>query len=372
MNNKIEVPYVDLGFQWLQIREEALIEIDKILSSGRYLEHEKLFDLELRIEEFLGVKDVVLLNSGTDALLFSLFALGIKPGDEIITVANSYVATVAAIQHIGAVPIFADVGIDHLIEPSSILNCISSKTRAILPVHLEGKVCNMFEINKIAKENNLFVIEDSAQAFGSKLKNKYSGSFSDISCFSLHPLKNLNSCGDGGFIATNNLELSKRIRQLANHGQSSRNNSIEFGFVSRLDSLQAAVLEIRLRDIEKVIEVRRRNADAYRETLEESLHLKLPIFDGDVFHTYHTFVVEVSDREHVVNFLHQSGIETKIHYPHLITEQLAFKNTKLEVRDIPNTKFQNKRILSLPIGQHLSIQQINFTAEKLTSALNKI
>jgi dTDP-4-amino-4,6-dideoxygalactose transaminase len=372
MNNKIDVPYVDLGFQWTQIRDEALSDIDRILSSGNYLEHEKLYELESRIGDFLGVKEIILLNSGTDALLFSLFALGIKPGDEVITVANSYIATVAAIQHVGAIPIFADVGKDHLIDPDSVLKCISGRTRAILPVHLEGKVCNMFAINKIALEHDLFVIEDSAQAFGSKLKNKFSGSFADISCFSLHPLKNLNSCGDGGFVATNNRGLSTRIRQLANHGQSSRNISTEFGFVSRLDSLQAAVLGIRLRDLEEVIKVRRRNAKAYNEILGDSLHITLPIFENDVYHTYHTYVVEVSERNKVVDFLLESGIETKIHYPKLITEQIAFKGKGFKVGEIPNTEFQNKRVLSLPIAQHLSLQQIHHTAKNLLKVLNKI
>jgi len=279
---------------------------------------------------------------------------------------------VAAIQHIGAIPIFADVGKDHLIDPDSILKCISTKTRAILPVHLEGKVCNMFAINKIALERGLFVIEDSAQAFGSKLKHKFSGSFADVSCFSLHPLKNLNACGDGGFVATNNRDLATRIRQLANHGQSSRNISTEFGFVSRLDSLQAAVLGIRLRNLGDVIKVRRQNAEEYNKILGDSLHITLPIFEKDVYHTYHTYVVEVPNRIKVINSLLELGIETKIHYPKLITEQAAFNNKDFEVGEIPNTEFQNKRVLSLPIAQHLSLQQIRYAAENLLRILNKI
>lgn len=372
MQNNFSVPFVDLGFQWSQIRTEALSQIDEILCSGAYLDHPKLLELESEISNFLGIKNVVLLNSGTDALLLSLFALGIKPGDEVITTANSYIATVAAIQHVGAIPVFADVGEDHLINPDSILKCISKKTKAILPVHLEGKVCNMIAINKIAVEHGILVIEDAAQSFGSKLNNIYSGKFSAVSCFSLHPLKNLNACGDGGFIATDDSLIAERIRQLANHGQSLRNVSVEFGFVSRFDSIQAAILQIRLKQLKNVITTRRRNAKIYNQILSQNSNLTLPLFDESVYHTYHTYVIEVSKREKIVNDLYDAGIETKIHYPNLISDQIAYKNKNYQKSEIPNTINQSKKVLSLPIGQHLSQEKINYAASTLLNILDKI
>lgn len=361
----MNVKYIDLGAQWLEIRERAIPEIDRILSSGNYLEHEVVGQLESELANFLQVKHVVTLNSGTDALMLSLKVLGISSGDEVITVPNSFVASAAAIEHVGAKAIFTDVGEDHLIKIEDIESKITSKTRAIMPVHLEGKMADMPRIKSIADKFDLLVIEDAAQAIGTTFQGVHPGFYSDIACFSLHPLKNLNSAGDGGFIATNNKEHALRISQLRNHGQETRNKSREFGFVSRLDSIQAAILLIKLEGLNSVIGKRKINAAEYDKAFE-STDIKIPFLQTGVSHSYHLYVVEIENRDQVQQELLLRGIETKVHYPSLIPDQIAFKaKYGSPTLSIPNARNQVKRILSLPINHNLSAEQISYVCENL-------
>ena len=361
----MNVPYLSLNNQWSDIRKEALLLIDEVLSSGKYIEHEIVELLEVELANKLGVKHVVLVNSGTDALMLALYSLGIKKNDEVITVPNSFIASVAAIQHVGAIPKMVDVGLDHLIDVEQIEAAITSKTRAIMPVHLEGKVCQMDVISEIAKRHNLLIIEDVAQAFGSKFSGKMAGSFSDVACFSLHPLKNLNACGDGGFISTNDLLLASRIRSLQNHGQTERNNSNEFGFVSRFDSIQAAIIRIRLKHIDKVIANRRNNALIYDSYFKDTGVLS-PIATELVFHTYHTYNIEVENRDKIREKLLNLGVDTRIHYPKLITEQNAYiKKYGAFLGSIPNAIKQKNRILSIPIHAHLMEEELAYVAKSI-------
>ncbi len=361
----MKVPYVDLGAQWSDIRERAIPAIDQVLSSGLYLEHPTVASFEARVVQFLGVNHVVALNSGTDALLLALVALGISRGDEIITVPNSFIASVATIEHVGAKSIFIDVGPDHLMNTELIEAAITSRTKAIMPVHLEGKMVNMIAINTIAKKHGLLVIEDAAQSFGSTFEGFYPGQLSDAACFSLHPLKNLNAAGDGGFVATKHSETAKKIFGLRNHGQSARNVSTEFGFVSRLDSIQAAILHLKLDDLAITIARRRELARIYDANLPLA-KVKIPIIDSGVKHSYHLYVIEMENRDYVQEQLKEQGIETKIHYPKLITEQPAFLNKyPNHIPNYPEVIRQKNRILSLPIHQHLSADQIEYVSKTL-------
>lgn len=363
----MKVPYLSLNQQWVDIRKEALPLIDEVLSTGKYIEHEIVELLEMELASKLGVKYVVLVNSGTDALMLSLYALGVKKNDEVITVPNSFIASVAAIQHIGAIPKIVDVGPDHLIDVTQIESVITSKTRAIMPVHLEGKVCNMKIIKEIADRYGLLIIEDVAQAFGSKFSGQMAGSFSDAACFSLHPLKNLNACGDGGFVATDSIEVADKIKSLRNHGQVQRNSSSEFGFVSRFDSIQAAILFIRLKKLDQVIAQRRDNARIYDLAFENSTIL-CPIVSSEVFHTYHTYNIEINNRDSVRTKLSKLGIDTRIHYPNLITEQRAFIDKFGScLEQTPNAVNQKARILSIPIHAHLHPDEVNYVANQLLS-----
>ena len=362
---KMKVPYVDLGSQWLSIKDRVLPKISEVLESGMYLEHPLIETLEKRIAKKLGVKYATTVNSGTDALIFSLVALGVTRGDEVITVPNSYIASVAAIEHIGATTVFIDVGPDHLIDTDLIEGAITPRTKAIMPVHLEGKMANMVDINRIAKKHGLLIIEDAAQAFGSKFLDHQPGNLSDVACFSFHPLKNLNAAGDGGLVVTNDYGLIEKVNRIKNHGQVSRNNSQNFGFVSRLDSIQAAILSIKLDDLDSTIDCRRSFAKHYGENLAEP-RIQHPIFSREVFHSYHLYVIEVDNRDKVQDALKNAGVETKIHYPLLITDQVAYTSKYPEKKwHIPIAKRQKERILSLPIHQNLDLLQIEYVIDQL-------
>ena len=366
----MKVPYVDLGSQWLDIRDQVIKMVDSVLASGQYLEHEVVNSLEQSLANTLGVKGCTTTNSGTDALLFALQGLGIGRGDEVITVPNSFIASVAAIEHVGATTRFVDVGEDHLMNVDLVEEAINTKTRAVLPVHLEGKMCDMQRLHEICKRHDIVLIEDAAQAIGSFRDGLAPGVLSDAACFSLHPLKNLNACGDSGFVASNNSHLLERIASLKNHGQIQRNLSNEFGFVSRMDSLQAAIVNNRLTSLRSVIERRRDNAELYLELLGQSPDIKLPVTNSATFHTYHLFVVEIPRRNEIQEELANRGVETRVHYPRLISQQPAFTSRYGDkTLETPIALLQCSRILSLPIHQHLSEQQIRYTSSELVRAL---
>ena len=369
MEYKTQVPYVDLGSQWLAIKDRAIPKISEVLESGMYLDHPIINALEERIANRLGVNFATSVNSGTDALIFALASLGVTRGDEVITVPNSFIASVAAIAHIGASTVFVDVGPDHLINVELIEQAITPRTKVIMPVHLEGKMADMVSINRIAKKHGLLIIEDAAQAFGSKLLDYHPGNLSDVVCFSFHPLKNLNAAGDGGLVATNNYELIEKVNVLKNHGQVSRNISHKFGFVSRLDSLQAAILNVKLDDLDSIINRRGINAKIYEANLSDC-NIQKPIISANVFHSYHLYVIEINNRVRIQEALNNAGIETKIHYPTLISDQIAYTSRYPEKKwDLPSAKEQCQRILSLPIHENLSAYQIEYVSEQLRKLL---
>jgi len=362
----MKVPYVDLGAQWRDIREVVLARIDEVLSSGMYLEHHLVEKLEDQLATMLNIKGCVMLNSGTDALILAMHALGIRRGDEVITVPNSFIASVAAIEHIGAKTQLVDVGPDHLIDVDAVEAAITSKTVAVMPVHLEGKMCDMSRLSEICARRGLLLIEDAAQAISSSFQGNSPGFGSNAACFSLHPLKNLNACGDSGFVASNDANLIKLLRQLRNHGQSERNRVTRFGVVSRMDSLQAVVVSERLRLLGEVVRKRVRNAAAYNFHLSQTPIIQLPIVERGVNHSYHLYVIEVNNRDVLIEQLAEQGIETRIHYPLLISDQPAFvEKYGLISSQFPNAVKQAKKILSLPIHQHLSNFQIEFVASQL-------
>jgi dTDP-4-amino-4,6-dideoxygalactose transaminase len=277
-------------------------------------------------------------------------ALGIGKGDEVITPPNSFVASTAAIVHLGAIPVFADVRDDQNIAPSEIRRVITSRTKAIMPVHLTGRVCEMDEISAIASEHGLLVIEDSAQAIGSRYNGAQSGTIGDAGCFSTHPLKNLNAAGDGGFVVVKSDAAADRIRLYRNHGLRDRNTVEAFGSVSRMDTLQAAILRMRLRHLPKVIERRRQNARIYQETLDPR-HVFVPPCRPQEFNTFHVMVIQVDRRDELQRYLAEHKIGTSIHYPLPIHLQPATRALGRAPESFAMTERQAGRILSLPVNQ---------------------
>ena len=363
----VQVPYVDLPAQFAEERAELLTRLQLVLARGDFILGAEVDALEDELAAAAGVRFAVALNSGTDALIFGLKALGIGPGDEVITPPNSFVASTAAIVHVGARPVFADVLPDQNIDPVAIEAAITPRTRAIMPVHLTGRVCDMAAILAIAGRYGLAVIEDAAQSIGSRYDGRLAGSFGAVAGFSLHPLKNLNAAGDAGFLATDDPSIAERAKRLRNHGMVDRNTVAEFGWVSRLDTLQAAILRYRLHRLPDVIHRRRANAACYQSGLKRD-YLFAPPCRPQEFNTFHTFVVQVDDRDRLKQALLAQGIGTAIHYPVPIHLQPAARQLGYKRGDFPVTERQADRILSLPIHQFLGTDEI----DRVVAAINCI
>ena len=261
----MKIPYVNLPLQWKNEKKRLMKIIEKTLSKGEYVNpyslETKIF--EKKVSKLCGTKYAVALSSGTDALTLGLYLLGVKKGDEVITPPNSFISSTSVITHIGAKPVFVDVLDDQNINPDLIESAITKKTKAIMPVHLTGRICEMKKIKSISEKYNIPIIEDAAQSIGSKYYGKPAGSFGQIGCFSTHPLKNLNAIGDGGFLTTNDKNIFNKAKTFSNHGLANRNLVKHFSFLSRMDVIQSAVLNFRLQNLKYIISARRKNAEFY-------------------------------------------------------------------------------------------------------------
>lgn len=352
----MKIPYVNLSYQNSKHRKKLISIFDKILTSGEYVGGSEVINFEKNISKFCNSKYAVALNSGTDALTLAMHVCGVRRGDEVITTPNSFIASTATIIHLGAKPVFVDVLDDQNIDPTKIEKAITNKTKCIMPVHLTGRISDMKSIMTIAKKYNIKVVEDSAQAIGSKFNNKYSGTFGDIGCFSAHPLKNLNSMGDGGYLITNNINYYKKIKDLSNHGMTNRNLVKNFGYVSRMDNLQAAILNFKLKNLNTVILRRRENFLTYKKLLSKKIFF--PLEKNNEFNTYHTFVIQVNKRDKLKKYLFKNKVSTSIHYPIPIHLQPAAKKLGYKKGDFPKTESQSKKIITLPIHQDLKKSDI--------------
>ena len=360
-----KIQFLSLDKQWEDNRKAYLEIIDSILSTGLYIDHPIIREFESNLEIMFKMKYAITLNSCTDALIFSLAALGVGKDDEVITVPNSFIASSAAIEHVGAKSVFIDVDDFHLMDLDLLESAITEKTKAIMPVHLEGKMVNIQRLSEIAKKYQLKVIEDAAQAFGSMYDSAFAGKYSDAVCFSFHPLKNFNAFGDGGLVLTNSEEVANQIKQLKNHGQVERNLSNSFGFVSRLDSIQAGILNFKLGLVDSILARRRGNAQVFDNNLDLSI-ISIPKVNSYMYHTYHLYVIEVNNRDKIQNELKKEGIETRIHYPRLIVDQPAYKSRYPNSNwNISVARRQSKRILSLPIHESLSESELSYIISKI-------
>jgi dTDP-4-amino-4,6-dideoxygalactose transaminase len=309
----MKISYVDLSYK-NKSKKDLIKVFKKVLDKGQFVGGNEIDLFEKKIARLCETKYAVALNSGTDALTLALHLLGVRKGDEVITPPNSFIASTAVIVHLGAKPVFVDVLSDQNIDPNKIQSAITKKTKVIMPVHLSGRMCQMDKIMSIAKKNKLSVVEDAAQSIGSKYKNKMSGSYGDFGCFSAHPLKNLNALGDSGYLTTNSFKYYKKIKSLSNHGMENRNIIKNFGYISRMDNLQAAFLNYKLKNLDQVISQRRKNALIYMKELDR----RFVFFNNEKkneFNTYHTFVVQVGFRNKLRKYLLDKGIGTSIHYP---------------------------------------------------------
>jgi len=354
----MKIPYVNIQKQYKSEKKQLLKVIDKILYSGSWVGGSEIEKFEKKISKICKTKYCVSLNSGTDALTFALHLLGVKRGDEVITPPNSFIASTAVIVHLGAKPIFVDVKKDQSIDEKKIEEKITKKTKAIMPIHLTGRMCAMDKIMNISKKYKIPVVEDCAQSIMSKYKNKMSGAWGDVGCFSAHPLKNLNAIGDAGYLTTNNRYIYNKIINLRTHGMAeNRDNVKNFGYVSRMDNLQAGVLNFRLQSLKKIIKIRRNNINLYLRNLNLN-KIFFPQEKKEEFNTYHTFVIQVEERDKLKKYLKKNGVDTAIHYPMPIHLQTASKSLGYKKGSFPETEKQSKRILTLPINQYLKKSEI--------------
>lgn len=347
----MKVPYIDLISQHQALKPEILQALDELLSRCDFILGASVVSFESAFANYCGTKYAVGCASGTDALVLSMKALDIGPGDEVITVPNSFLGTVAGIILVGAKPVLVDVGADYNINPALIKAVLSPNTKAIIPVHLTGRPAQMDAILKIASEYQLAVIEDAAQAAGAEWQGKKVGSLGTAGCFSLHPLKTMNACGDGGVITTSDEAIYQRLCRLRNHGLKNRDECESWGYNSRLDTLQAAIAEIKLSHLQGWNEKRRENAAYYQDHLAGVVELPL---DTHGYAVYHTFVIMAERRDALKQYLEDHGVETKVHYPIPIHLQEAAKDLGYKRGDFPICEHQVESILSLPIHENLS------------------
>ena len=366
----MKIPYVNLDKQYIFEKSKLLKIIDKTLSTGNYIGGDQIIKFERKVASLCNKKFGIALNSGTDALTLALYCSGVKRGDEVITPSNSFIASTAVIIHLGARPVFVDVKPDQSIDENLIEEKITKKTKVIMPVHLTGRMCNMKKIMQIAKKHKLIVIEDCAQSILSCYDNKPSGSYGEFGCFSTHPLKNLNAMGDGGFLVTNSKQKYDLICNLRTHGMVNRDVVKNFGYVSRMDTLQAAILNFRLQNLKNVIKKRRENVKFYLKNLNHK-NFYFPEEKKEEFNTYHTFVLQFKKRDKLKKFLEKKGVKTSIHYPIPIHLQPASKQLLYKKGSLPVTETQAKKILTLPVNQFLKKKEILYICKLINSFYEK-
>tara|TARA_Y100000389_G_scaffold203862_1_gene253806 strand:- start:3397 stop:4506 length:1110 start_codon:yes stop_codon:yes gene_type:complete len=342
--------------------------VEKVFSSGRLIFGEELINLELNFSDWIGSKYGTGVGNGTDAIKLSLLALGVKRGDEVITVSNTAVPTVSAIIEIGAKPVFCDVNEDDFnIKTSQIEDLITKKTKALLCVHLYGHPANIMDLRKITKKHNLLLIEDCAQSHGAKYKNKKTGSFGDAAAFSFYPTKILGAFGDAGMVLTNNIKIDQKLKMLRFYGMKDKYYSeIQNGVNSRLDEVQAGILNFKLKNLDDDIKRRREIATFYNSELCET-DLILPQEKQNYFHSYYLYVVRHNKRDELIKKLRLKGINLNISYPFPIHTMPPFK--KYKKINLETTNKLSKEIFSLPMYPAISDNQVEYVVNKIKEIL---
>lgn len=399
----MRIPLLNLKRQYEGIKAEADKALLEVFASANYIMGENVKKFEKEFANYIGVNHAVSVGNGTDALIIALKSLGIGEGDEVITSPYTFFATAEAISFVGAVPVFVDVRLDtYNIDETKIEEKITSKTKAIIPVHIFGQCAEMDTINEIAKRNNLFVIEDACQAAGAEYKGKKAGNLADMACFSFFPTKNLGCAGDGGMICTNSSELATVCRALKVHGSGemgqraynilnhisdenvyeddAADNTIYdhrkyynylIGHNSRLDEVQAALLRIKLKRLDEYINKRRKAAQTYNDNLK-NIKVTTPKEADGCNHSYHLYILQSENRGEVIGYLKENGISTGVYYPVPLHLQKCYKNLNYKAGDMPNAEYLSERTFAIPLFPEISNEEIgyisNFLCEVKTNA----
>jgi dTDP-4-amino-4,6-dideoxygalactose transaminase len=361
------VPFVDLQAQFRALREEIVPRVTQVMEDAKFILGPDVGIFEENFADYVGSRYCVSLESGTAALALVLEALGLGPGDEVIIPANTYIASAIAVSAVGAKPVLVDMDETYLLDPSLLESALTSRTRAVMPVHLYGQAVPMDPVMDFARRRGLRVIEDASQAHGARWNGRRVGTFGDAGCFSFYPGKNLGAYGDAGGVVTDDAELADKLRLLRDFGQRRKNEHLLKAGNCRLDTIQAAVLDVKLRHLDRWNEARRRNARAYDAKLAQ-IGIAPPPCLHDEGHVYHLYVIEVGNRADVQSALAESGIATGIHYPIPIHLQPAYRELGLGPGSFPRTERSAQRILSLPMFAELTEEQIDLVVGAIQSS----
>lgn len=370
---KIEM--VDLKSQYEKIKTEVNAGIQHVMDTTTFIKGGKVVDFQLQLENYLGVKHVIPVGNGTDALQIALMALGLQPGDEVITPTFTFIATAEVVALLGLKPVVVDVDFDTFnINVEALEKAITPQTKAIVPVHLFGQNANMDAIIAIARKHNLFVVEDACQSIGSKYSsvdgNTYSsGCMGDIGCTSFFPSKNLGCFGDGGAIFTNNDALAAKMRAIANHGMVVRYYHDFVGVNSRLDSMQAAVLEVKLKHLDGYIAERQVAADYYDKAFASNKNIITPLRAAQTTHVFHQYTLKLIDvnRPELLKFLAENNVPAMVYYPVCLHMQKAYVDERYTAGDFPVAEKLSETVLSLPMHTELDEEQLQYICEKMNS-----
>lgn len=365
------VPYVNIAGQHAAIKAELMRAVEGVIERGDFILGEKVAEFERRFAGLCGARYAVGVNSGTDALIIALRALDIGPGDEVITAPNSFVASASCIGLTGAKPVFVDVRDDYNMDPALLEAAVTSRTRAILPVHLTGRPADMDPINEATRRHGLHVVEDAAQAVAAGYRGRIAGALGTIGCFSLHPLKTLSACGDGGMLTTDDETLFERFKLMRNLGLESRDNSVIWSGNSRLDSIQAAMLLVKMNYLEEWTEKRRSNAAYYQKALAGVTDVQTPADKDYERAVYHAFVIQADRRDALKAHLESRGVGSAVHYPRPIHLQSVGASLGYGPGSFPETERQADKILSLPIYPELTEDDLGHVAATIEDFYRK-
>jgi len=367
----MHIEFVDLKKQYQFLKNELDQSIQEVIDRTAFISGHYAEKFAAQFGEWLNIKNVITCGNGTDAIQLTLHGMGIGAGDEVIVPANSFIATSEAVAAVGAKPVFVDCDQDSLlINPDLILQKITAKTKAIIPVHLYGQPAPMKQILEIARSNKLKIIEDAAQAHGALYKNMKAGTIGDAACFSFYPGKNLGAYGDAGAIVTNDNELAKKIRMLANHGRISKYDHEFEGFNSRMDGIQAAVLSVKLKYIDQWNDQRRKIAEVYNAGLAGISSIRLVKQQQDATSVFHLYVILANRRDELLEFLTSKGISVGVHYPIGLPYLKAYSHINASAVDYPVTYQNQSKLLSLPIFPEMTMDEVHYVIDHIANFYN--
>jgi dTDP-4-amino-4,6-dideoxygalactose transaminase len=369
----MSIPAFNLTRQHESIREIIDAAVRRVMESGQFVLGKEVEALEAEVAAFCGTSQAVAVASGTDALHLALRAIGVGPGDEVLVPTFTFIATAEVVVYCGARPVFVDIDLDTFaMDPDAASGAITSRTKAIIPVHLFGHPARMKELNALADRHGLAVLEDAAQAFGARYGGNMAGSLGHAGCFSFFPTKNLGAYGDGGMVVSNDGDLADKVRQLRVHGADERYHHKIIGYNSRLDALQAAILRAKLPYLESWNAARRRHAAAYTEGLDKLSGLVCPKELEGVHHVYHQYTIRTENRDALRAELAEKGIATAVYYPVTLPAQEAFEDHGYDSKAFPNSDQASKEVLSLPMFPELKEDEVDRVVEAIESRFHRV